>query len=145
LREAARLFVEDRAKSGRDALVQVLSNDPRSLESLYKTYREREASLLRQAARVMEIEGDCGQTAIKSFDRRVHQDATPGTFALINANSTDWDAASRAGWHLAEDFGNGEALIRRDLWRVMSLGEFELTEPIQRWSREINALFGENQ
>jgi hypothetical protein len=150
LRQAARLLIEGRAKSDRNALIQVLGNNHSKFETLYRRWRQRKATLLREAERVKEIEielreknGGGGQTEITSFDPNDAWDASNGTYALINQNSTHWNMACHAGWSPAEHFGDGETLIRRDLCGgLIDPSKFELTEPIKLWSREMAAFFG---
>jgi hypothetical protein len=117
LREAVRLVLDGEAKSLRAALIKVLgSGNAHVLDNAYHRLIEKKQALLRAARRAKEIEAnDPRQRKIESFDPVRHKDAEPGTYALINQNATDWSKAGVAGWTLAETFGDGEALIRRDL------------------------------
>lgn len=149
LRRAARLLIEGKAKSGRDALIKVLGAGNRQFDTLYKRWNRKSAALLRQAERVREIEAEwkekgCGhgQVGICSYHPDKSRDLPTRSYALINQNSTDWNASGWDGWHSAEHFGHDEALIRRDLWGVMSAEEFEASEEIHRWSCEIASIAG---
>jgi hypothetical protein len=151
LREAARLLVEGEAKSDRDALMRVSGGGDR-FESLKKKWPRVRSGLMRGAERARDIEKElkegnlgAGQIKIISFHLSEARKASRGTYALINQNSTDWDPACRAGWHPVEFLGDGEALMRRDGEGFMSAREFELSEPIQRWSREMAVFFGEDR
>lgn len=130
LREAVRLFLDGKAKSHRDALMKVLSPDSRAFSDAYRRLNRRRSALLRAAARVKEIEdNDPCQRKIESFDPVLHKDAENGTYAFINHNSAAWEKAGVAGWALVQTFGDGEALIRRDLRRgILAQGSAEMNE-----------------
>jgi hypothetical protein len=54
------------------------------------------------------------------YNRNRHSDAPIGTKARVQANSPDWDHASRNGWFAVKDWTGGEWTIERYLFRILT-------------------------
>jgi hypothetical protein len=137
LREAVRLDVEGKARSGRAALMMVLGTDDPSFEAHYRRWNRMKSALRRAAKRAKEIEdNDPWRRKIESFDPDLLKDAEIGTHAFINQNSKDWGKAGRAGWSSVEGYGHGETLIRRDLRGLLAPGSHEMAAYLELCAAE---------
>lgn len=91
--------------------VRTNSNTIRRVRNKYRDFERMFGEVARQYLRS------------EQYDPVRHADALIGTLARVQQDSELWAVMSRNGWHPVAGWKDGEWIIRRDLWRVLTAEE----------------------